>query len=54
MGNFDDEIYNERYSNEKQKAQRHYEEIIKSFENMTLEEKVNKLIELYAFDEAFE
>lgn len=53
MGNFDDKFYEEMYTREYNRKDRKYNEIIQEFENLSLEEKVNKLIKIYATEIAY-
>ena len=57
MGKFTDELYDDfygrQYAAEKERKDNKYKSIIEEFENLSLEEKVSKLIERYAFNEAY-
>ena len=57
MGKFTDELYDEiygkGYKEEKERNDNKYNSIIAEFKNLSLEEKINKLIEHYAFEKAY-
>lgn len=57
MGKFTDEFYDDFYGKqyvaEKERKDNRYKSIIEEFDNLSLEERVNKLIECYAFNEAY-
>lgn len=48
-----DIFYEEMYAKRLTRKDEHYCRIIKDFENLTLEEKVNKLIRIYATEQAY-
>ena len=52
MGAIDD-FYDEVYARRNERNRKYYDSIIKSFEDLSLEEKVNKLIEIYAREQAY-
>lgn len=43
-----DDFYTEKYNREYEQKEKRYNQIIQEFEDMSLEEKVNELIEIYA------
>ena len=51
MGYLDD-FYDEMYAREEAKKEAIYNSVIEEFENLSLEEKVDKLIRIYARKEA--
>lgn len=53
MGNFDDKFYDEMYTRERNRKDKRYNEIIQEFENLSLEERVDKLIKIYATEIAY-
>ena len=57
MGKFTDDLYDDfygrQYAAEKERKDNKYKSIIAEFQGLTLEEKVNKLIERHAFEQAY-
>lgn len=53
MGKWTDEFYGRQYAAEKERKDNKYKSILAEFENLSLEEKINKLIERYAFEQAY-
>ncbi|MBP3648563.1 MAG: hypothetical protein J6K73_02150 [Clostridia bacterium] len=48
-----DDFCYQQYATEKRQKDNKYKSILEEFENLTLEEKVDKLIECYAFETAY-
>ena len=48
-----DDFYDEMYAKRNKQKKDSYNKIIKSFETLSLEEKVNRLIEIYATEQVY-
>ena len=48
-----DDFYDKMYVRERERKDEKYNQIIKEFESLSLEEKVDRLIEIYARERAY-
>lgn len=48
-----DDFYSEMYAKERRQKDEKYNRIIKEFESLSLEERVSKLVEIYAKEMAY-